>query len=164
MAANLPLPRQVLTHAHWTLGRSKMSKSKGNVVNPFFALDRFGMDTMRYYLAFDGGLKDDANYENSHIIERYLKGLQNGLGNFLSRTTRGKGWSVPRAVKYGKIDEGSARAQVRRTRLTGLAEEVSKRMEELNPGAALNYIMNTVFKVILSLSVPACLFQRLQYY
>ena len=124
-----------------------MSKSTGNVVNPFFALDRFGVDTMRYYLAFDGGLKDDANYENSHIIERYLKGLQGGLGNFLSRTIRSKGWSVPRAVRYGKIDEGSARAQARRTRLTGLADDVSKMIEEPNPGAALKHIMNTIFKV-----------------
>ena len=148
MAVGLPLPRHVLAHAHWTLGRSKMSKSVGNVVNPFFALDRFGTDTMRYYLAFDGGLKDDAAYDNSHIIERYSKGLKGGLGNLLGRITRGKGWSVPRAVEYGKIDEGSGNAQARRTRLTGLLDEVSNLMEELNPGAALKYIMETIFAVI----------------
>ena len=147
MALDLPLPRQVLTHAHWTLGRSKMSKSIGNVVNPFFAIDRFDVDTIRYYLAYDGGLKDDADYENSRVIQRYEKGLQHGLGNFLSRTIRTKGWSVPRAVKYGKTDESSAHAQDRRTHLTELAGNVSKMMEELNPGAALQHIMNTVFKV-----------------
>jgi methionyl-tRNA synthetase len=50
-----------------------MSKSTGNVVNPFFALDRFGVDTMRYYLAHDGGIQDDADYGNEHIIERYKR-------------------------------------------------------------------------------------------
>ena len=151
MALDLPLPRQVLTHAHWTLGRSKMSKSRGNVVNPFFALDRFGVDTMRYYLAFDGGIKDDAAYENSYIIERYLKGLQGGLGNLLSRIVRGKGWNVLRAVKYGNIDEHNALAQARRTRLMNLPTEVSKMMEDLDSGAALRHIMNTIFKVCSSI-------------
>ena len=51
MALDMPLPKKILTHAHWTLGKEKMSKSTGNVVNPFFAIDRFGVDTMRYYLA-----------------------------------------------------------------------------------------------------------------
>lgn len=147
MALDLPLPRQILTHAHWTLGRSKMSKSTGNVVNPFFALDRFGVDTMRYYLALDGGIKDDAAYENSYIIERYSKGLQGGLGNLLSRIVRGKGWSVPRAVQYGKIDESSDLARARHTRLSGLPTEIVKMMEGLDSGAALRYIMNIIFKV-----------------
>lgn len=147
MAVDLPLPRRVLTHAHWTLGRSKMSKSLGNVVNPFFALDRFGTDTMRYYLAFDGGLKDDAAYDVSRVIARYLKGLQGGLGNLLSRITRGKHWSVPRAVEYGEIEISNSRAQARRFGLTGLPIEVSKMMEELNPRAALRYIMADIFKV-----------------
>ena len=147
MALDIPLPRQILTHAHWTLGRSKMSKSTGNVVNPFFALDRFGVDTMRYYLAFDGGIKNDAAYENSYIIERYLKGLQGGLGNLLSRIIRGKGWNVRNAVKHGRIVEDDPLAQARRTRLLGLPSEVSNMFEELDAGAALRYIMNTIFKV-----------------
>ncbi|KAL8960249.1 MAG: hypothetical protein Q9183_005499, partial [Haloplaca sp. 2 TL-2023] len=64
LALDLPLPKQILTHAHWTLGHEKMSKSRGNVVNPFFALDRFGSDVMRYYLIRDGGIKDDSDYDN----------------------------------------------------------------------------------------------------
>lgn len=76
-----------------------MSKSTGNVVNPFFALSRFGVDPMRFYLAHDGGISDDADYSNEHIVERYRKGLQGGLGNLASRVLRGKRWSVPRAVQ-----------------------------------------------------------------
>ena len=66
MALDLPLPKQILTHAHWTLGRQKMAKSTGNVVNPFFALERFGIDAMRWYLVHDGGITDDADYDNRY--------------------------------------------------------------------------------------------------
>lgn len=76
-----------------------MSKSTGNVVNPFFALSRFGVDPMRFYLAHDGGTSDDSDYSNYFIIERYRKALQGGLGNLASRLLRGKRWSVPRAIK-----------------------------------------------------------------
>ncbi|KAL5349977.1 methionyl-tRNA synthetase [Pseudogymnoascus australis] len=99
LALDLPLPKQVLTHAHWTLGHAKMAKSTGNVVNPFFAMDRFGVDAMRFYLAHDGGISDDADYANEHIVERYKKCLSGGLGNLLQRVTGTKIWEVEEAVK-----------------------------------------------------------------
>jgi methionyl-tRNA synthetase len=99
MALGLPLPKRILTHAHWTLGGSKMSKSIGNVVDPFNALDRFSADVMRFYLVHDGGLQQDANYDNAHILKLYRKVLNGSLGNLASRVTRGKKWSVTGAVK-----------------------------------------------------------------
>ncbi|MCJ1255002.1 methionyl-tRNA synthetase [Lignoscripta atroalba] len=149
MALDLPLPRQVLTHAHWTLGREKMSKSTGNVVNPFFALDRFGVDTMRYYLAHDGGIRDDADYENSYIIKEYKKGLQGGLGNLVSRVMRGKGWDVRKAVELGTSGDPPAEEYPARAHgklLMELPRVVSARMEELDSGAALKAIMDAVYK------------------
>ena len=101
MAVNVEPPTQILTHAHWTLGHEKMAKSTGNVVDPFFAIDRFGVDLMRYYLAHDGGIANDSDYGNHLIVERYKKGLQGGLGNLVSRVTRSKLWSVREAVKAG---------------------------------------------------------------
>lgn len=98
MALDLPLPKKILTHAHWTLGGAKMSKSTGRVVNPFSALDRYGPDTMRFYLAHEGGLQDDANYDNVRIIALYNKFLTQQLGNLASRVTRYKKWSVRGAV------------------------------------------------------------------
>ncbi|KAF1965769.1 methionyl-tRNA synthetase-like protein [Bimuria novae-zelandiae CBS 107.79] len=99
MALGLPLPKRILTHAHWTLGGSKMSKSTGRVVDPFLALDRYGPDVMRCYLAHDGGIQDDANYDNVHIIKMYNNFLWAQLGNLVSRITRGKKWSVRGAVE-----------------------------------------------------------------
>ena len=146
MALDLPLPRQVLTHAHWTLGKKKMSKSTGNVVNPFFAINRFGVDCMRYYLALDGGLKDDAMYDNSFIIDRYKKGLQGGLGNLVSRVMKGHGWDVRRAVQQysslsDHLDENLS------NQLRALPIIVSQAMQKPDPGEALNEIMTTVFQV-----------------
>ena len=149
MALDLPLPRQVLTHAHWTIGRLKMSKSRGNVVNPFFALDRFGVDTMRYYLALEGGIRDDSDYDNLYIIDRYKKGLNGGLGNLVSRVMRGKGWNVQRAVQSAATGlqpaEGLSAAE-HRDQLMKLPELVTSKMEELDSGAALKEIMRVVYK------------------
>lgn len=61
MSAGLPPPRSILAHAHWTMGRSKMSKSRGNVVDPIGAMDTYGVDGARWYLLRVGGsLPDDA--------------------------------------------------------------------------------------------------------
>jgi methionyl-tRNA synthetase len=68
MAAELPVPKQIVAHAHWTMNKQKMSKSRGNVVDPIAAMDRFGVDTVRYYLLRDGGLSDDGGmYNHAHI-------------------------------------------------------------------------------------------------
>ncbi|KAI9660864.1 MAG: methionyl-tRNA synthetase [Trizodia sp. TS-e1964] len=99
LALDIPLPRHILSHAHWTLGHRKMAKSTGNVVNPFFAIDRFGVDTMRFYLAFDGGISKDADYENGHIAKRYDKELRNQLGNLLFRVMKTKRWNLRQAIK-----------------------------------------------------------------
>lgn len=97
LALDLPMPKRILTHAHWTMNHKKMSKSDGNVVNPFYAIDRFGTETMRYYLARDGGIKDDGDYSNEMILMRYRSELQSGFGNLAGRV-RGKRFDVQGSV------------------------------------------------------------------
>ena len=156
LALNIPPPKQILTHAHWTLGKQKMAKSTGNVVNPFFALDRFGVDTIRYYLAHDGGLVDDADYENKYIVEKYKKGLQGGLGNLVSRITRPKIWNVRNSIEAAhdgtllKPDESTLQQL---ELLESVRDSVSACFDQLNPGAALHHIMNVVYEV----SIPKTL-------
>ena len=170
MALDLPLPMQIFTHAHWTLGNEKMSKSTGMVVNPFFAINRFGVDCIRYYLALDGGIRDDSSYDNSFIIKRYKSGLQGGLGNLVSRVTRGKGWDIRRAVKNGCKQIKKLNMRNRRgwrlssapdkqlsTELRGLKPKILQYMQVPDPREALHTIMGVVYQVC-TLS-PSLLFQ-----
>ncbi|KAI4259326.1 MAG: hypothetical protein L6R42_004624 [Xanthoria sp. 1 TBL-2021] len=142
LALDLPLPKQILTHAHWTLGHEKMSKSTGNVVNPFYALERFGSDTMRYYLVHSGGIQDDSDYDNQYIIERY-KLLQGNLGNLVTRVVRGKGWNVRRAVASGQTDD-SAEGKAHVEALKRLLTSVDHWMAKLHPGAAMKQVLAVV--------------------
>ncbi|KAF9350625.1 methionyl-tRNA synthetase [Mortierella sp. AD094] len=87
MAAELALPKKIIAHAHWTQSKMKMSKSIGNVVDPFTAMQEFGTDTIRFYLMNDGGLVDDADYSSELVKQRYRKLLGGQLGNLLNRST-----------------------------------------------------------------------------
>ncbi|KAI9648132.1 methionyl-tRNA synthetase [Ciborinia camelliae] len=149
LALNLQPPKQIMTHAHWTLDNQKMSKSVGNVVNPFFAIDRFGVDVMRYYLIHDGGIKEDSGYGNEYIAERYRKGLQKGLGNLVSRLTRPKIWNV-RACVEAAHSRGLPNPNLSTFQQMNLLDDVrlnaNHKMQELNPRAALHGIMDAVFE------------------
>lgn len=150
IALEIEPPKQILTHAHWTLGKQKMAKSTGNVVNPFFALDRFGVDAMRYYLILDGGITNDSDYGNEHIIEKYKKGLQGGLGNLVSRITRPKSWSVSEAIKAVTSGSPCRTTDVdclMEQKISELSSLADKSFQGLNPGGALHSIMDMVYEV-----------------
>lgn len=87
MAANLPLPKQIYGHG-WlvTDGAEKMSKSKGNVVDPVALVDEFGADAIRYFLLREITLGLDGNFSRDALIQRINADLANDLGNLLHRT------------------------------------------------------------------------------
>lgn len=153
MALNLPLPKRVLSHGHWLMDSKKMSKSIGNVVNPFFALDRWGVDTMRYFLLYQGGIANDSDYNNEYIVDRYKKGLQSGLGNLLNRVTMPKKWNVRSAIqnRVGQIPMSTDLYAEETRNHMALADLVAvtteNSMEQLLPGRALREIMDFVFEV-----------------
>jgi methionyl-tRNA synthetase len=102
MALGLPLPKKILCHNHWTMSNRKMSKSVGNVVNPFFAIQRWGVDPLRYFLMRNGSLQKDTSYSNDIIEMIYVKDLQANIGNLLYRVTRPKfekRWNIKEAVQ-----------------------------------------------------------------
>ncbi|CAG8468195.1 1462_t:CDS:10 [Paraglomus occultum] len=72
MAANLPLPRQIFAHSHWTMNKMKMSKSLGNVIDPLQAMDKYGVDAVRYYLIRDGGVADDGGNASKTLNPKLL--------------------------------------------------------------------------------------------
>jgi methionyl-tRNA synthetase len=77
---------QLLVHGWWNLGGAKMSKSAGNIIDPFVLADKYGADALRYYLMSDIATGQDADFSEERLIERYNADLANNLGNLLNRT------------------------------------------------------------------------------
>ena len=86
MSLGLPLPKKVLGHGWLLLDGGKMSKSKGNVVDPVKLIDRYGIDALKYFLLREYTFGHDGNYSTEALIKRINSDLANDLGNLVSRT------------------------------------------------------------------------------
>ncbi len=86
MALELPLPKTVFGHGWLLFDSDKMSKSKGNVVDPLILIDDFGVDAIRYFLMREISFGQDGNFSRKALIERTNADLANDLGNLLNRT------------------------------------------------------------------------------
>ncbi|PWY86114.1 hypothetical protein BO70DRAFT_221233 [Aspergillus heteromorphus CBS 117.55] len=147
MALDLPVPRNVLVHGHWTINREKMSKSTGNVVNPFFAINRFGVDSMRFFLIYQGALVGDADYDNAYIIRDYQKLLQKGLGNLAHRAigcAKGNLRSYIENGTSGRLPAATLADEEYEAMLKEVPNKVAELMDNLNPRAALQEITSLV--------------------
>ncbi len=87
MSANLPASKQIIIHGFITANGQKMSKSLGNVIDPFQLVERWGTDAVRYYLLREIPMFDDGDYSDRRMKEIYDADLANELGNLLSRLT-----------------------------------------------------------------------------
>lgn len=158
LAVDIPPPKQLLSHGHWTLNGKKMSKSLGNVVNPFHAVDRWGVDVMRFFMVYDGGIENDADYDNRFIVARYKKLLAGTVGNLLSRITRSKLWNVKEIVAASDvqtvdvykahINQADADLIRRQEENIGLLyDEMSAYMQKPDPRGALMSLMEAASEV-----------------
>ena len=86
MSLGMPLPKHVFGHGWLLLDGGKMSKSKGNVVDPVFLCERYGVDTLRYFLMREFPFGSDGAFSNEALINRINSDLANDLGNLVSRT------------------------------------------------------------------------------
>jgi methionyl-tRNA synthetase len=86
MALNLPLPETIFAHGWWTVDGEKMSKSRGNVVDPNQMIETIGTDAFRYFLLREVPFGQDGDFVLGAMITRVNSDLANGLGNLLSRT------------------------------------------------------------------------------
>ncbi|MCL2352181.1 MAG: methionine--tRNA ligase [Firmicutes bacterium] len=142
MALDLPLPKQVFGHGWLTVDGEKMSKSKGNVVDPWALTEKYGIDAVRYFLLREITFGADGDFSAGALVGRINSDLANDLGNLLSRTVgmidRYFGGVLP-AEQAGNPLDGEIRAFAAKT-----AESAGEAMDRLQPHAALAEIWNFV--------------------
>lgn len=86
MALELPLPQTIFAHGWWTVNGEKMSKSRGNVVDPYALVDTCGTDAFRYFVLREVPFGQDGDFSHESFLGRVNSDLANGIGNLLSRT------------------------------------------------------------------------------
>ncbi|KAH9919690.1 uncharacterized protein B0H18DRAFT_1026705 [Fomitopsis serialis] len=140
-ALDLPFPQKLLAHSHWTMDHRKMSKSVGNVVDPIAAIDEYGIDVVRYYLAEVGGrFKDDVDW-SPHLVNARRTEITSMLGNLLARSTSKALLAridLSKRLVYGRDPSLSDRPLV--AILRTLPCDVDAAMSELRIADALAYI------------------------
>jgi methionyl-tRNA synthetase len=142
LAAGLELPRQVFVHGYLLLDGEKMSKSLGNVLDPFAVIERFGADALRFYLLREVPFGQDGSVSTAAFEQRYETELANELGNLASRTIgmvdKYRDGAVPAAAFDQRLAQDFAglreavEAQIDAIELTAALEEVWQRVRRLN--------------------------------
>lgn len=142
MALDLPLPKKVYGHGWLMFNNDKMSKSKGNIVDPFILCERYGVDALRYYMLREVPFGQDGNFTNEIFLKLRNSDLANDLGNLVSRVT-----AMVSQYFDGVIPAPTDSQDVDR-QLIDMAEKmyptVTSFMDEMRAPEALE----TIFKVI----------------
>ncbi len=142
MALELPLPKQVFGHGWLVLEGGKMSKSKGNVVDPAILVEKYGLDAIRYFLLREVPFGADGVFSNEALITRINSDLANDLGNLVSRTVamiqKYFGGVIPLVRQAGEFDD----------ELKNVVTQVKERTEELLDKLQFSSALTEIWKAV----------------
>ncbi len=142
MALDLPLPKHLAVHGWITFNGQKMSKSLGNVVDPFVLGERYGADAIRYHILREMALGADSSFSNEIMINRINSDLANGLGNLVSRTVamidKYFGGSLPTEREAGEFDDD----------LMNTALSLKEAVDSYIDKTQINNALAEIFKVV----------------
>ena len=132
-SVGLPLPKEIFVHGYVTVNGQKISKSLGNVINPFALVKKYGTDPIRYYLLKEIPAYDDGDFSESRFREVYNADLANGLGNLVARVAK---LCEKAEIETKKSDDSSH-----------FSEEVNKFLTEFKFDEALKFIWEKISQV-----------------
>ncbi|WP_443712925.1 methionine--tRNA ligase [Ruminococcus sp.] len=142
MALDLPLPKHLAVHGWITFNGQKMSKSLGNIVDPFILGERYGADAIRYHILREMALGADSSFSNEIMINRINSDLANGLGNLVSRTVamvdKYFGGTLPTDREEGEFD----------AELIAEAKGLVAKVDEFMDKTQINNALAEIFKVV----------------
>ncbi len=138
LSAGLEVPKNIFVHGFITSGGEKISKSTGNVVDPIALTEKFGADTLRYYLLSEIPSSGDGDYTEKKLLERYNSDLADGLGNFLSRVI---GLAEKKEISF---DENRKPTGEILTKVKFAKTESEKQLENFNFKKAIDKIWDLI--------------------
>ena len=143
MALDLPLPPKVYGHGWLVVEGDKMSKSKGNVIDPVLLIEEFGPDALRYFFLREIILGNDGNFSREALINRINSDLANDLGNLMHRTL-----SMVKKFRAGKISRGvPTEAELAMAKAAeDTVENYDKKMAALDVNGALREVWDLIGK------------------